>query len=235
MIGDRKRREKENVFAMEENRSKERSEEVRGPAASAGTTGAAAGIRNSSAEIPKAAAEIPVLSFAGYSDSGKTTLLMRLIPELEKRGIRTAYLKHTHHPVAMPPQDRDSQRALAAGCRQSAVFSDDELLFAQKTGDGLDRALQMFEGVDLILVEGCKREPFPKVLVSASPDLEHFAVSPEQCEAVVCDDMPENLAAGRPVFCRNETERLADWIVRRLKKAGDGKYRTEINSGDGCG
>lgn len=180
----------------------------------------------------------PVLAFAGYHNSGKTTVLMRLIGELNRRGITTAYLKHTHHEVDMPPKDRDSQKALAAGCGQSAVFSDQQLLYVQRTGDGLSRALELFEDADLILVEGGKKEKLPKVLVASSPDPGQFALPPEKCEAIICDGLPESAAGGRPVFSREDIGSLADWVVQWLQarrrdmdmaaSAGNDRKRAEV-------
>jgi len=83
-----------------------------------------------------------LIGLAGWSGSGKTTLLTRLIPELASRGVAVSTLKHAHHEFDVDRPGKDSHAHRQAGARQVLVSS-----------------------VDLVIIEGFKRDPHPKIEV----------------------------------------------------------------------
>ena len=112
---------------------------------------------------------IPVLGFCAYSGTGKTTLLKQLIPELNRRGLRLAVLKHAHHNFDVDIPGKDSYEMRKAGARQMLVAS--HVRWALMTEDevagdpDLIHLLQQLEAdkADLVLVEGFKKLPLPKI------------------------------------------------------------------------
>lgn len=110
-----------------------------------------------------------VLGFAGWSGSGKTTLLTRLIPVLVARGLRVSTLKHAHHEFDIDRPGKDSFEHRSAGASQVLVASArrwalmEELRGAPEPS--LAAHLARLAPVDLVLVEGWKREPHPKLEV----------------------------------------------------------------------
>ena len=112
---------------------------------------------------------IPVLGFCAYSGTGKTTLLKQLIPELNRRGLRLAVIKHAHHNFDIDEPGKDSYEMRKAGARQMLVAS--HVRWALMTEDPLDRDPDLLhllgqleqDKADLVLVEGFKKLALPKI------------------------------------------------------------------------
>jgi molybdopterin-guanine dinucleotide biosynthesis protein B len=107
--------------------------------------------------------------FAGWSGSGKTTLIEKLIPRFVARGFKVALVKHAHHTFDVDQPGKDSYRHRHAGCTEVLVTSSrrwaviHELRGAPEPG--LTEHLARLSPCDLVLVEGFKREPIPKLEV----------------------------------------------------------------------
>lgn len=97
---------------------------------------------------------MPVVVFAGKSDSGKTTLLEKLIAEIKNRGYRIGVIKHTAHGFDMDQPGKDSWRHQKAGADTVLLAAPDSLAMIKKQASAsLDDLLAYFEGMDLVLVE----------------------------------------------------------------------------------
>jgi molybdopterin-guanine dinucleotide biosynthesis protein MobB len=110
----------------------------------------------------------PVVAIVGNSDSGKTTLIEKLIPELTSRGYRVATIKHAPEHVQSAGAQKDSQRHLRAGSAATVISSPDQVtLIKPVTGDPGPEELAGLLGdeYDIILAEGFKHSAAPKVLV----------------------------------------------------------------------
>lgn len=108
-----------------------------------------------------------VFGFAGYSGSGKTTLIEQLIPLFTQRGLRVSLIKHAHHAFDVDQPGKDSYRHRKAGCAEVIVTSSRRwVLMHELSGAAeppLAEHLQRISPCDLVLVEGFKREPLPKL------------------------------------------------------------------------
>ncbi|MDF1583499.1 MAG: molybdopterin-guanine dinucleotide biosynthesis protein B [Methyloprofundus sp.] len=112
---------------------------------------------------------VPILGFAAPSGTGKTTLLTQLIPQLKEHGIRVGLIKHSHHNFQIDKPGKDSFRLREAGAtpvmlvssHRRAIISE----FSSPQEPVLNEQLSHFDqtNLDLILVEGFKRENFPKI------------------------------------------------------------------------
>lgn len=110
-----------------------------------------------------------VIGLAGWSGSGKTTLLVRLIPVLRARGLTVSTLKHAHHSFDPDQPGKDSHSHRLAGASEVLVSAAGRwVLFHENRGapePDLSFLLSRLSPVDLVIVEGFKRSPLPKVEV----------------------------------------------------------------------
>ena len=111
----------------------------------------------------------PVLGFAAFSGTGKTTLLEQLIPLLTARGIRVGMVKHAHHEFDIDKPGKDSYRLRKAGARQMLIASSQrQALMTENAAPQESRLDELItrldlDDIDLVLVEGFKHVPFPKI------------------------------------------------------------------------
>jgi len=110
-----------------------------------------------------------IFGLAGWSGSGKTTLMTALIPELVSRGITVSTLKHAHHSFDVDQPGKDSWRHRQAGAGEVMVSSQNRwALMHELRGmpePSFDELVRRMSPVDLLLVEGFKRHPHPKIEV----------------------------------------------------------------------
>jgi len=115
------------------------------------------------------ASPCPLLGFAAFSGTGKTSLLEKLIPELRAAGVRPALIKHSHHCFDVDQKGKDSYRLRKAGADQVLLASDVRLaLMIEKVDQKQTELANLIPYIDtqvcdLILVEGFRDQPFPKI------------------------------------------------------------------------
>src|SRR5512139_2381303 len=103
---------------------------------------------------------IPIVSIVGKSDSGKTTLIEKLLPELVRRGYRVATVKHDIHGFEVDREGKDSWRHKKAGAHTSVISSPNKVALIRDVEKDLTLAEirdRLIQGVDLILSEGFKK------------------------------------------------------------------------------
>ncbi|MDP2807803.1 MAG: molybdopterin-guanine dinucleotide biosynthesis protein B, partial [bacterium] len=102
----------------------------------------------------------PIISFVGHSNSGKTTLIEKIVRNLSRKGYRVGVLKHTHGAIKADRRGTDTDRFRLAGARISSI-TDDKLLarFEKAAGKSpKDIVLALSKELDLLIVEGYKKE-----------------------------------------------------------------------------
>jgi molybdopterin-guanine dinucleotide biosynthesis adapter protein len=111
----------------------------------------------------------PVLGFAAWSGTGKTTLLVKLLPMLKQHGIRVAMIKHAHHDFDIDQPGKDSYELRKAGADQVLIASSNRRALITETPSGdepdlweLVASLDL-DNTDLVLVEGFRHVVFPKI------------------------------------------------------------------------
>jgi molybdopterin-guanine dinucleotide biosynthesis adapter protein len=110
-----------------------------------------------------------IIGLAGWSGSGKTTLLARAIPRLVARGLRVSTVKHAHHGFDLDQPGKDSHSHRAAGATEVLVGSAKRWALVHELRGAreprLPELLRKLTPVDLVIVEGYKRQPHPKLEV----------------------------------------------------------------------
>jgi molybdopterin-guanine dinucleotide biosynthesis protein MobB len=170
-------------------------------------------------------ARVPVLGIAAWSGTGKTTLLVRLLPLLRGRGLRVALVKHAHHSFDVDTPGKDSYALRQAGASPVLVASRLRwALMGETPGQAepvLDDLLARIDQreVDLVLVEGFKHEAFPKLeLYRASVGKPPLYPEDPQVLAVATDAPP--LPPARvPVLDINRPEQIADFVAEFVARA----------------
>jgi molybdopterin-guanine dinucleotide biosynthesis adapter protein len=107
-----------------------------------------------------------VIGFAGYSNSGKTTLIAKVAAHFEQKELRVAVIKHDAHGHYKEAAGSDSALFLGAGASASIVVSPHQTVLCKRETLQLEQVLQQLDGqYDLILIEGFKRETHPKIAI----------------------------------------------------------------------
>ena len=155
-----------------------------------------------------------VFGFAGYSGSGKTTLIEQLIPRLVEAGLRVSLIKHAHHAFDIDKPGKDSWRHREAGASEVLISSGTRwALLHENRGapePSLDELLPRLSPVDLVLVEGYKREAIPRLEVHR-PSLGHPLLYPADPHIVaVASDTP--LACPLPCLDLANPDAIAAFI-----------------------
>ena len=160
---------------------------------------------------------IPIVSIVGYSGSGKTTLVEKLIPELRKRGLRVATIKHNRHGFEVDREGKDSWRHRRAGAALTVLASPGKVaVMADTEGDpGLGELGERFvRDVDVILAEGFKKNPYPKIEVWRKAQGKEFLSRGDRALVAVAGDDPGGLDA--PRFDLDDIEGIVDLIEKKV-------------------
>lgn len=116
---------------------------------------------------PSGHSKTPIIGIAGWKKSGKTTLVTRLIEEFTRHGVRVATVKHAHHDFQIDEQETDSARHRRAGAGQVAIVSTKRWALINELQGApeptLDEVVSWLGPCDLIIVEGYKGAPIPKI------------------------------------------------------------------------
>ncbi|MGR5127780.1 molybdopterin-guanine dinucleotide biosynthesis protein B [Photobacterium swingsii] len=168
----------------------------------------------------------PTLGFAGYSGSGKTTLLEKLIPLLRAKDLRIGLLKHSHHDIEPDKPGKDSYRLRHAGCQQTLLATQKRhmLYFEYPEEDRsepeLDQCLAQLDHskLDLVLVEGFRDQPIPKIEIHRPSYGKPFLHSQDQhIIAIASDTVIKPTHNSLPQLNLNKPEEIATFILQWIK------------------
>ena len=156
----------------------------------------------------------PIISVVGKSESGKTTLIEKLIPELKNRGYRIGTIKHAHHNFDMDKEGKDSWRHKAAGSETVVIVSHGKLsIVKDEDFERLEHLEKYFDGMDLVITEGFKREKMPKIeICRAARNKEPLCQDDNTLIALVTDTETN---CNVPTFGLEEIKGLADLIEKQ--------------------
>ncbi len=162
---------------------------------------------------------IPIISIVGWSDSGKTTYLERLIPELAGRGYRLCAVKHDVHGFEMDTPGKDSWRLKRAGAVVSVVSSPAKIAVIADTGRDLtlgEIRERFIRDVDLIVSEGFKKDVHPKIEVFRKGTRAALLCTADDNLIAVAADCPVTTDA--PVIDLADVGAMADLIEKAILK-----------------
>jgi len=157
-----------------------------------------------------------VFGLAGWSGSGKTTLLTALVPELVSRGITVSTLKHAHHAFDVDQPGKDSWRHRQAGAREVMISSQNRWALMHELRGApeptFEELVRRMSPVDLLLVEGFKHHPHPKIEV-CRPSLGKPLLHPEDplVVAIASDEMLPGVSL--PLLPLSDISAVATFIL----------------------
>ena len=157
-----------------------------------------------------------IIGLAGWSGAGKTTLLAKVIPRLAARGLRVSTIKHAHHGFDVDQPGKDSHTHRAAGATEVLVSSTNRWALVHELRGAaellLPALLQKLAPVDLVIVEGFKRETHPKLEVYRAAVGKPLLHPEDRHIVAVASDRP--LPSARvPVVDLDDIDAIADIML----------------------
>jgi molybdopterin-guanine dinucleotide biosynthesis protein B len=160
-----------------------------------------------------------IFGFAGWSGSGKTTLIEKLMPRFTDRGLRVSLIKHAHHSFDVDTPGKDSYRHRDAGASEILVTSSrrwvlmHELRGAQEPA--FDEQIKRLSPCDLLLVEGFKFAPIPKLEVWRQQTGEGLLHPNDPHIVALATDA--KVKTSLPLLDLNDDAGIAAFVVQYLK------------------
>lgn len=164
-----------------------------------------------------------ILQIVGYQNSGKTTLVEKVVYALAERKMKVATIKHHGHGGFPEVAQKDSERHRKAGAIVSSVEGAGLLSMSSLREEwSLQEIIRLYEffEVDTILIEGYKKESYPKVVLLRSAEDVELLQKVENIVAVIAwYDAPKNLREKYKVFHITEDELYIDWFLQTVRSA----------------
>jgi molybdopterin-guanine dinucleotide biosynthesis protein B len=159
-----------------------------------------------------------IIGLAGWSGSGKTTLIKKLIPSLIARGLKVSTLKHAHHGFDLDQPGKDSFFHRAAGATEVIISSAKRWAILHELREepewDLGELVTKMSPVDLVLVEGFKRDKFPKLEIHRAANGKPL-IHPDDPHIVAVASDVALPKAKVPVIDLNDVETIVDLLLQR--------------------
>lgn len=159
-----------------------------------------------------------VYGVVGWKNAGKTGLMERLVADITGRGFTVSTVKHAHHSFEVDHPGRDSHRHRVAGASEVLLASRNRVALMRELRGAPEPPLADLLGqlapVDLVLIEGYKREPHPKVEAHRAEPGNPLIAPEDATVRAVASNAP--LTLDRPVFDLDDTVAIADFILAEV-------------------
>ena len=159
-----------------------------------------------------------IFGIAGWKNSGKTGLATRLVTELTARGYKVSTIKHAHHDFGIDKIGADSWRHREAGAHEVTIVSGTRYAIMHELRGApeptLDEILSRLAPCDIVLIEGYKREPVPKIEARRTEAVNRTPLAPTDphIRAIAADHPVDDKSL--PVFDLDDTGSIADFVAR---------------------
>ncbi len=174
---------------------------------------------------------IPIISIVGKSDSGKTTLIEKLVPELVRRGYRIATVKHDIHGFEVDREGKDSWRHKQAGAHTVVISSPQKVALIRDVEKDLtldELREKLIQDVDLILSEGYKKDVQPKIEIFRKEKHKELLCAREDNLIAIVSNRTFDL--GVPCFGLEDMQGLSDFIEKEFfQSKKDGEISIKVN------
>lgn len=159
---------------------------------------------------------IPIICIVGRSNSGKTTLIEKLIPEFKRKGYRVGTIKHNVHGFEIDREGKDSYRHKNAGASFVLLSSREKIVMIKDLDKeySLDELRRFIDDVDIVLAEGFKGSSYPKIEVFREGLYKELLCSEKDNLIAIVSNAKHDLNV--PVFKWNEIKELAEFIEKKF-------------------
>lgn len=164
----------------------------------------------------------PVIGFSAFSGTGKTTLMERVIRMLTEQGVKVAVIKHDGHGFEIDRPGKDSYRHAQAGAQTVVLTSPDKTAVIEQFGRTLEQCISRISGADVILAEGFKHAPIPRVGLCRKATGKGLPEPADNYIAVVTDD--ESVKTTVPRFSLDDAKGLADFIIEEIRNMPESDF-----------
>ncbi|MBT4038419.1 MAG: molybdopterin-guanine dinucleotide biosynthesis protein B [Rhodospirillales bacterium] len=177
-----------------------------------------------------------IFGLAGWSGSGKTTLVVQVMPKIIERGITVSTMKHTHHHFDLDRPGKDSHNHRMAGAAEVMLTSSTRWALLHELNDqpepSIEELLEHMSPVDLVLIEGFKSYPHPKIEVHRPSLGKPLLALDDGSVVAVASDEPMNVDHV-PLIDLNDPQVIADFIVDYvgLNSSAQPEKRPETRNG----
>lgn len=159
-----------------------------------------------------------VYGVVGWKNAGKTGLMERLVTDITGRGLRVSTIKHAHHTFDVDHAGKDSHRHRVAGATEVLLASRNRYALMHELRDAqeptLEVLLEKLAPVDLVLIEGYKRDAHPKVEAHRAVTGNPLIAPDDPTIRAVASDIP--LTLDRPTFDLDDTKAIAEFILSEV-------------------
>jgi molybdopterin-guanine dinucleotide biosynthesis adapter protein len=164
-------------------------------------------------------AMIPVISFVGFANSGKTTLVTRVIEELKKLNISVGTIKHHHGELELDTPGTDTWKHKASGADVVVLATSNQLYLTKKIIEPrLEDALALIIDVDIIIVEGYKKAKVPKIEILRTGVHNEYITPVEELVGFATDWQDQSLlnSTGIPCFDLNNPQLISKFLESKF-------------------
>ncbi len=158
-----------------------------------------------------------IIAISGVKNSGKTTMITKLIPLLKEMGYTTATIKHDGHDFACDVPGTDSFKHRESGADGIAVYSDNKYMIINQSSDNTESMLlSHFQSFDIILLEGFKYSSYPKIELIRNGNSQAQVCDKDTLLAIATDC--NNINWDGPFFSINDTQGIAHLIREQIER-----------------
>ena len=162
-----------------------------------------------------------LIGIIGWKNTGKTTLIERLVTRFVSDGLRVATIKNAHHDFDIDHENKDSWRHRKAGAKEVLITSQRRWALLHENDalaePTLEDLLEHLSSADLVIVEGFKQHNHPKIEVVLMPPRESLLCENDAAVVAVATNMPElNLARPLPLLNIDKPDEVADFIRKLI-------------------
>ena len=165
-----------------------------------------------------------LMGLSGWSGAGKTTLIAALIPELRRRGLTVSTVKHAHHAFDIDKPGKDSYVHRESGAQEVLIASAHRFALMHELRGApeppLSELLKHLSPVDLVIVEGFKRDAHPKIEIHRTATDKDFIYPDDPYIRAIATDAPGPFPFQR--FDLDDIAGIADWVIREAVPIGEG-------------